>query len=136
MGSDAIRRLQRVAQALPDEDDSDRFAEILGADNEWVCARHTRVEVRRTLARELDPDDVAKARTQFETDWDAIQIVELDDALCELACDVAETTGARTLDALHLAAAHRVGGGGLTFLTADLRQAQIARSLGWTVLGA
>lgn len=118
-----------------EEDDSDHFAEILGADHDWVCARHTRVEVRRTLARELDPDDVAEARTQFEADWNATQI-ELDETLCELACDFAEATGARTLDALHLAAAHRVGGGGLAFLTADLRQAQVARSLGWTVLGA
>jgi predicted nucleic acid-binding protein len=49
---------------------------------------------------------------------------------------MAEATGARTLDALHLAAAQRIGGGALPFVTADLRQAQIARSLGWVVLGS
>jgi predicted nucleic acid-binding protein len=42
----------------------------------------------------------------------------------------------RTLDALHLAAAQRVGGPAMPFLTFDLRQAQAARSLGLTVVGA
>jgi predicted nucleic acid-binding protein len=41
----------------------------------------------------------------------------------------------RTLDALHLAAAERAGGGTLVFVTYDIRQAQAARSLGWPVLG-
>lgn len=41
----------------------------------------------------------------------------------------------RTLDALHLAVAQRVGGSALAFLTYDLRRAQAARSLGFTVLG-
>jgi uncharacterized protein len=42
----------------------------------------------------------------------------------------------KTLDALHLAAAQRVGGPELTFVTFDERQAEAARSLGWTVVGA
>lgn len=41
---------------------------------------------------------------------------------------------ARTLDALHLAAAQRAGVASL--LTFDLRQAQAARNLGLTVVGA
>ncbi len=41
----------------------------------------------------------------------------------------------RTLDALHLAAARRLGPGSTCLLTFDIRQAQAARSLGMTVLG-
>lgn len=65
-----------------------------------------------------------------------MDIVALDEATCELAAEYSEITGVRTLDALHLGAAQRVGGGALPFLTSDLRLAQAARSLGWTVLGA
>jgi len=55
--------------------------------------------------------------------------------VCERAGDLAETLGVRTLDAFHLGAAERAGAGALHFLTYDVRQAQAARSLGWTVLG-
>jgi predicted nucleic acid-binding protein len=48
----------------------------------------------------------------------------------------AALTGVRTLDALHLAAAQRVGGAAVPFLTFDVRQAQAARGLGLTVVGA
>jgi predicted nucleic acid-binding protein len=119
-----------------DEPDSDRFDETLEADRDWICARHTAIEIRRTLTRVLESSDLSGARAQFQADWSGTQVVELDEALCDLACELAETTGARTLDAIHLAAAQRVGGGVLPFLTADIRQAQIARSLGWVVLGA
>lgn len=54
----------------------------------------------------------------------------------ELAASIAEQTGVRSLDALHLGAAQRVGRQAITFLTFDLRQAQAARNLGLTVVGA
>ncbi|HUG48023.1 MAG TPA: PIN domain-containing protein [Candidatus Limnocylindria bacterium] len=63
-------------------------------------------------------------------------IIELDEATCESAAMIAETIGARTLDALHLAAAQRVSAPGVGFLTFDLRQAQAARALGLTVVTA
>jgi predicted nucleic acid-binding protein len=101
-----------------------------------VTARHTFVEVRRTLARELEGSLRSRMRSEFDDDWAETDIVELDKELCVLAADLADTTKARTLDALHLAAAHRVGNGALHFVTADQRQARAARSLGWMVLGA
>ena len=52
------------------------------------------------------------------------------------APDIAEITGVRTIDALHLAAARRAGGSAVPFLTYDVRQAQAARGLGFTVVGA
>jgi hypothetical protein len=119
-----------------DEPDSDRFDDALSADPQWVTARHTRVEVRRNLARALEGRDLRAARAQFERDWERCDVVELDERTCEVAAGIAEATGARTLDALHLGAAQRAGGGALPVLTADLRQAGAARGLGWTVLGS
>jgi len=63
------------------------------------------------------------------------RVVELDESTCVRAADFAVTLSIRTLDALHLAAAHRIEAPALPFLTYDLRQAQAARSLGWSVLG-
>lgn len=118
-----------------EEADSTRAVEVLESDGELVTARHTVVEVRRNLARLLAGDDLTVARHDFQVDLEAIAIVELDAVTCELAATIAEQTGVRTLDALHLGAARRLGVG-LTFLTFDVRQAQVGRALGLTVVGA
>jgi hypothetical protein len=118
-----------------DEPDSDRAVELLGADPELVTGRHTIVEVRRNLSRLLPATAATAARAVFAEDLAALSIVELDAATCELAATVAEQTGVRTLDALHLGAAMRIGTA-ITFLTFDARQAHAARSLGFRVAGA
>ncbi len=118
-----------------DEPDSDRANELLAADPALVTARHTIVEVRRNLAQILGPTDATAARAAFADDLGSLALVELDAATCELAATVGEQTGVRTLDALHLGAALRLGTA-VTFLTFDVRQAQAARSLGFTVAGA
>lgn len=118
------------------EDDSESFQQHLRDDPIWISGRHTEVETRRNLARLLEGRSLGEAQQSFRDDWARTNIVELDSVLCGMAADLAEVTRARTLDALHLAAAQRVGGGQLPLLTADLRQAQIARGLGWTVIGA
>jgi predicted nucleic acid-binding protein len=117
-----------------DEPDSDRAQELLAADPELVTGRHTIVEVRRNLARLLVATDAAAARVAFADDLGALSIVELDVATCETAAAVAEQTGVRTLDALHLGAALRLGTA-ITFLTFDARQAHAARALGFPVAG-
>ena len=119
-----------------DEPDSDLADSLLRSDPTLVTARHTMVEVRRNLARLLDGRDLATARSAFAVDLEVLSIVELDEVTCEAAATVAEVTGVRTLDALHLAAAQRVGGPAVPFLTFDVRQAQAARALGLTVVGA
>lgn len=118
-----------------DEADSPACEELMTSDPVLVTARHTIVEVRRNLARLLADAALATARVDFAADLAAFSIVELDAATCELAATIGETTGVRTLDALHLAAAQRIGPGSTCLLTFDLRQAQAARSLGLTVLG-
>ena len=118
-----------------DEADSARAVEMLASDSLLVTARHTVIEVRRNLGRLLTGDDLTVTRRDFQVDLEAFAIVELDAATCEVAATIAEQTGVRTLAALHLGAARRLGVG-LTFLTFDVRQAQAGRALGLTVVGA
>ena len=118
-----------------DEPDSDLADELLASDDELVTARVTTVEVRRNLARMLSGRALGQARQSFATDLEAFSIVEVDEATCELAAGIAEQTGVRSLDALHLGAAQRVGRQAITFLTFDHRQAQAARTLGLPVIG-
>ena len=115
------------------EPDSERAAEFLRG--RWASGRHTLVEVRRALVQTLDGDELQVARERFATDWEATSVVELDTGVCDKAAELAESTGVRSLDALHLASAEILGEGELPFVTFDRRLADAARSLGWTVLG-
>ena len=119
-----------------EEAESELAEELLLSVPEWVTGRHTLVEVRRNLTRGLEGAALAGARRQFERDWEGTAVVELTAEVCEAAAEIAEVTGARTLDSLHLGAMKVVGGGALPLVTFDLRQAQAARALGWTVLGS
>lgn len=112
-----------------DEPDSERSNELLESDPQVLTARLTIVEVRRNLYRLLDLEAAIDACINFVKDMEAIAIIELDAATCELAAMIAEQTNARTLDALHLAAAKRIGPT-VSFLTFDVRQADVARRIG------
>jgi predicted nucleic acid-binding protein len=115
--------------------DSDVAERYLLADTVWITARHTWVEVRRNLARLLEGNDLAEAQRYFERDFRRTHVVELDEATCDLAAQIAEVSMLRTLDALHLAALRRVGSD-LPLLSFDIRQASAARALSITVLGS
>ena len=119
-----------------EEADSAAADALLRADSTLLTARHTIVEVRRNLGRLLSRRDLATARAAFADDLHSMSIIELDEATCEAAALIAESTGVRTLDALHLAAAQRISAPGVSFLTFDLRQAQAARALGLAVVTA
>lgn len=118
-----------------DEPDSEAAEAHLRSDPHLHTGRHTVVEVRRNLARLLAGPDLRQAQHALASDMERFLVVELDAETCERAASIAEVTGVRTLDALHLGAAQRVGGSDASFLTFDLRQAQAARGLGMTVLG-
>lgn len=117
-----------------DEPDSDRAEASLIADPDWVTGRPTYVEVRRSLAR-LELEAPSPARERLDEDWERFMVVEIDQLTVELAADVAETSGVRSMDALHLGAALRLGTEALDLLTFDVRQAAAARSLGFRVIG-
>jgi predicted nucleic acid-binding protein len=119
-----------------EEPDSDAAEAFLAGDIAWFSGRHTYVEMRRNLARAVSGEELVTIRDVFESDWRRTTIVELDEITCRLAADIGEQTGLRSLDSLHIGAAIRVGPDVLSFLTFDVRQAQIARQMGFVVLGA
>jgi hypothetical protein len=119
-----------------EERDSAECEKILLSESDWVTARHTWVEVLRGIALLLSGQERLHMEAAFRQDWKKLHIVELDAETCERAADVAKAHGARTLDALHLAAALRVGGPGFRFLTYDVRQAKAGRAVGLTIVGA
>ena len=128
---DSSALLKRYIQ----EPDSERVDDLLAHDPDLVTARHTLVEVRRNLVRQLRPAEATAGRALFSADMARVSILELDEVTCDLAATIAEQTGVRVLDALHLGAARRLGTG-ISFLTFDVRQAEAARSLGFRVLGS
>lgn len=71
----------------------------------------------------------------FEGDWERTFIVALDEVVCRRAAELGITTGSRSFDALHLAAAERAGGRSVAIVTFDVRLAHAARSLGFGVVG-
>jgi hypothetical protein len=79
---------------------------------------------------------VAPRPCALQEDWERTYVVALDERTCEIAAGLAEVTGARSLDALHLATAQRAGAPALRLVTFDVRMAQEARALGGTVVGA
>lgn len=116
------------------ERDSEVAIELMATDPVLATATITEVEVRRNLARLLDPDHAIDAKRRFLADLDAVALIAVDATTCAEAARIAEQTGCRSLDALHLAAALRIGFD-TTVLTFDVRQAQAARSAGLAVVG-
>jgi len=118
-----------------EEPDSGIAQDYLLADTSWFSGRHTFVEVRRNLANLLSDDELVRMRALFEEDWKRFSVVELDEITCRLAADIGEQTGLRTLDSLHVGAAVRLGPKFLRFITFDIRQAMVARQMGFVVVG-
>ncbi len=118
-----------------DEPDSALAERWLQADTVLVTSWITLVEVRRNLARLLRGASLSAARAQLDRDLELFALMSVDEVVCRAAADVGEVLGVRSLDAIHLASARRLHVTGLVFLTFDLRQAQAARSMGFTVVG-
>ena len=117
-----------------DEHDSEAAVSLMATDPVLVTSRLTEIEVRRNLTRLLDGSELTSSRRQLAVDLDAFALVSLDASTCNEAARIAEQTLCRSLDSLHLAAAVRTGSA-TSLLTFDLRQAQVARTLGMMVIG-
>ena len=117
------------------EEDSDAAESVLLGDVDWVTGRHTFVEVMLAIHRRLGDAERAMAAAAFERDWERTFVVGIDEVVCRRAAELGIATGARSLDALHLAAAERAGGRSLPIVTFDVRLGHAARSLGFGVIG-
>jgi uncharacterized protein len=119
-----------------EEYDSVIAHELLSTDPVLVTSWITLVEVRRNIARLVDPTEATLVREEFEVDCDNFAFISCTETITNVASTIAETLGVRSLDAIHLASAQQLLISGLRFITFDIRQAQAARSLGMTVYGA
>ncbi len=118
------------------EPDSGTANQLLDADPDWVTSAITEVEVRRVLALRLPPHRIAGARSSFLRDLERSAVVAADTTTMGLAAALAEATGVRSLDALHLASVQRVSSRTMRMVTFDVRMAAAARALGISVVGA
>ena len=125
-----------LLKSYVEEADSAIAVAHLQSDPVLVTSWVTAAEVRRNLARLLDGAKRSAAISAFESDLDAFALVSAGELVCRAAARIGEVLGVRSLDAVHLASAQQLQIPGVSFLTFDLRQAQAARSLGFTVLGA
>lgn len=99
-------------------------------DPRWTTARHTVTEVHRAVSRALGSDAAVTASGDFDADLLQVEVIEIDAVTSAMAVEVARTTGARTLDALHLAAMLRVDDAEPRLLTYDVRMRAAALQLG------
>jgi len=118
------------------EPDSKLGQSLLDDDVDLVTSRITIVEVRRALGLLASAVERVLTRANFAHDLESISIVEVDALVCADAASIAEETGLRSLDSIHVASARRLSDVDITFITFNIRQAAVARSLGLTVLGA
>jgi uncharacterized protein len=125
-----------LAKRYVREPDSDQAIRLLDADPQWVTSALTEVEVRRVISLRLSGADVARARSAFLRDWERLSVIAADATTMGRAATLAESTGARTLDAVHLASAGRVCSRSMRVVTFDVRMAAVARSIGLAVVGA
>lgn len=96
-----------------------------------TSCRIAQVEVLRGLGRLSSAVERSLGQALFRFEFDHCEVVEIDDALCTCAGDIAAQHSVRSLDAIHLAAAVRAECS--AFVTGDRRQAAVARSLGLAV---
>jgi predicted nucleic acid-binding protein len=114
------------------EDGSDAVLEAMDRVEPVSMCRVGFVETKRAIARAGDPADLER----FESDWHAFEVVEVDAPLSERAAELACTSGLRSLDAIHLAAALALPRRALTFATWDARLHRAAREHGLETLPA
>lgn len=118
-----------------DEPDSDEAQALLDAAGGIFTSHVSVVEVRRGISRMENSVERGMAKMLFVHDLSLMFVIEADAKVCELAADFAERTSLRSLDAIHVASAHRALGANANFVTFDIRQGEAARSLGLTVNG-
>jgi uncharacterized protein len=111
------------------EPESRALRAYLRGEPQRVSCGLARTEVLRAV-RPVGPSAIAAARRLLQR----IDLIRLDDALFD-AAGMLEPVGLRSLDAIHLAAAHLVAPALRAIVTYDRRMAEGAGALGFAVVG-
>ena len=108
--------------------------EAMAADDVWCASALALAEALGMVDRVCDiPTDGDRVRRALRDDWERINVVPLDQRCLDRAAELTREHPLRTVDALHLAAAHRLPAP-VRFLTFDPRQIPVALSLGFDVV--
>jgi predicted nucleic acid-binding protein len=94
------------------------------------------LEARRAVKFAHDSSEPKRVLQKLSDTLDAFFYVGGNGEIWERAADIAEKTGVKSLDAIHLAAATYLEIDELQFVTFDKKQADAARAIGLTVVGA
>jgi len=114
----------------------DIVVRAMADDGVWCTSVLARTEAQLALHRAS-----ASARQQTELwrelrdEWDAFWVVPMDDRCMARAVEIGSTYGVRIVDAIHLAAAHRLPGP-VRYLTFERQQIPAADALGFEVVSA
>lgn len=104
----------------------------------WQAAGSRLVELeteRSLMVRAVDELEGRRQVDAFREHWEATDVLDIDDAIWDDACELAKSERLRAGDALHLALVRRLGRRTSFLLTFDRRMAEAAQRLGIDVLG-
>ncbi len=107
--------------------------DAMAADGVWCASALAQAEALGLVDRVCDvPTDGDALRRALRDDWERIHVVPVDQRCLDRAAELTRSQPLRTVDALHLAAADRLGRP-ITFVTFDPRQIPVALALGFEV---
>jgi len=91
---------------------------------------------RKRRSGEISPDQLERFKTQFETDWNILEIVPIEETIVRQAGDFAESFLLKGFDAVHLATAASLVRrfGEVTFACFDVDLLRAAALRGMTLL--
>jgi predicted nucleic acid-binding protein len=115
-----------------DEVGSEEIVAAMNLADTWAMCRIGFVETVGAVAREGEPEDVARVKR----DWTGFHVIELDRTLADRAATLVVDHRLRALDAIHLAAALGLSAEDRTVATWDLRLHRAARAHGLRTLPA
>lgn len=124
-----------VSSMLDEPKSSEARSLITGADIRMTSPLSL-LETRRAIKFAHQSTEPNRVRRNWNDTMNTFFYVGGNNDLWHRAADIADLTGVKSLDAIHLAAAAYLKVEGLQFVTFDKKQALAARSIGLTVVGA
>lgn len=124
-----------VSSILDETKSTEARSLITGADIRMTSPLSL-LETRRAIKFAHESTEPKRVRRNWNNMMNTFFFVGGSNDMWHRAADIADLTGVKSLDAIHLAAAAFLKVEGLQFVTFDRKQALAARSLGLTVVGA
>jgi hypothetical protein len=121
---------------LFDEEGTSQAQMLWDNDPVLISSRLLRIEARATLARGKMDGRITSQKSKiiaqtFDDLWARLTVVEISEQVAESACEIAESTRLRSLDAIHLASAMAVSAD--LFGSSDVQLCNAASELGFAV---